>query len=106
MGPGTSSAGFAVPFGHARISSSKTCPASAVARFPRPAASPTAHGVAQTVLGHVAKPLGSMEGATHPRDTQNRYRLASCWIPALLEVAFQSQVEGRTEAGEQRNSSL
>src|ERR1039458_4539807 len=84
----------------------KPCPASAVARSPRPAASPTVHGVAQTVLGHVAKPLGSMEGATHPSDTQNRYRLASCWIPAVLEVAFKSQVEGRTQAGEQRDPSL
>ena len=47
-----------------------------------------------------------MERTSHPGDTQNRCRLAPCWIPAVLAVAFKSQVEGRTQACEQGNSSL
>jgi hypothetical protein len=47
-----------------------------------------------------------MEGTAHPRDAPNCSRLASCWIPAVLEMAFKSPVEGRPQACEQRNSSL
>src|SRR5664280_2344857 len=39
-------------------------------------------------------------------DTQNRCRLASCRLSAVLEMAFKSQVEGRSQAGEQTDSSL
>src|SRR5664280_1188056 len=56
----------------------KSCPASAVARSSRPAPSPATHCVTQAVLGRIAKVLGSMEGTSHPGDTQNRCRLASC----------------------------
>ena len=84
----------------------KPCSASAVARSSRPTASPTTHYVAQAVLGRAAKAMGSMERTSHPGDTQNRCRLASCWLSAVLEMAFKSQVEGRSKAGEQRNSSL
>ena len=54
----------------------KSCPASAVARSSRPAPSPATHRVTQAVLGRIAKVLGSMEGTSHPGDTQNRCRLA------------------------------
>jgi hypothetical protein len=84
----------------------KSCPASAVARSSRPAPSPATHGVTQAVLGRIAKVLGSMEGTSHPGDTQNRCRLASCRFSAVLEMAFKSPGEGRSQAGEQRNSSL
>src|SRR5674476_185061 len=84
----------------------KSCPASAVARSSRPAPSPATHCVTQAVLGRIAKVLGSMEGTAHPGNTQNRCRLASCRFSAVLEMAFTSQVEGRTQDGEQRNSSL
>src|ERR1022692_2185775 len=50
--------------------------------------------------------LGSMEGTSHPGDTQNRCRLASCRFSAVLEMAFKSQGEGRSKAGEQTDSSL
>ena len=84
----------------------KSCPASAVARSSRPAPSPATHCVTQAVLGRIAKVLGSMEGTSHPGDTQNRCRLASCRFSAVLEMAFKSQVEGRSKAGEQTDSSL
>src|SRR5664279_593177 len=48
----------------------------------------------------------SMEGTSHPGDTQNRCRLASCRFSAVLEMAFTSPVEGRSQAGEQTDSSL
>src|ERR1035441_4261070 len=35
-----------------------------------------------------------MERTSHPGDTQNRCRLASCRLSAVLEVAFKSQVQG------------
>src|ERR1017187_8271655 len=47
-----------------------------------------------------------MEGTSHPGDTQNRCRLASCRFSAVLEMAFKSPVEGRSQAGEQTDSSL
>src|ERR1035437_2286960 len=84
----------------------KSCPASAVARSSRPAPSPATHCVTQAVLGRIAKVLGSMEGTSHPGDTQNRCRLASCRFSAVLEMAFKSQVEGRSKAGEQTDSRL
>jgi len=84
----------------------KSCPASAVARSSRPAPSPATHCVTQAVLGRIAKVLGSMEGTSHPGDTQNRCRLASCRFSAVLEMAFTSPVEGRSQAGEQTDSSL
>src|ERR1019366_1828946 len=84
----------------------KSCPASAVARSSRPAPSPATRCVTQAVLGHIAKVLGSMEGTSHPGDTQNRCRLASCRFSAVLEMAFQSQVEGGLEAGEKKDASL
>src|ERR1039457_7265988 len=84
----------------------KSCPASAVARSSRPAPSPATHCVTQAVLGRIAKVLGSMEGTSHPGDTQNRCRLASCRLSAVLEMAFKSQVEGRSQACEQTDSSL
>src|ERR1019366_5582003 len=59
-----------------------------------------------TVLGRIAKVLGSMEGTSHPGDTQNRCRRASCRFSAVLEMAFKSQGEGRSQAGEQRDSRL
>ena len=60
------------------------------------------------------QPLLAQGGGAHsahgggdvPGDTQNRSRLASCWLPAVLEMAFKSQIDGRSKAGEQRNSSL
>ena len=70
------------------------------------APSPATHCVTQAVLGRIAKVLGSMEGTSHPGDTQNRCRLASCRLSAVLEMAFKSQVEGRSKAGEQTDSSL
>src|ERR1035437_1051446 len=82
------------------------CSASAVGSSPRPTASPTTHHFAEAVLGRTAKAMGSMERTSHPGHTQNRRRLASCWIPAVLELAFKSPVEGRAQACEQRNSSL
>src|ERR1019366_3009353 len=84
----------------------KSCPASAVARSSRPAPSPATPCVTQAVLGRIAKVLGSMEGTSHPGDTQNRCRLASCRFSAVLEMAFKSPVEGRSQAGEQTDSSL
>src|ERR1019366_2283044 len=63
----------------------KPCPASAVARFPRPAASPTAHGVAQAVLGRVAKDVVAMERASYLGDTENGCRLASQLRQAELQ---------------------
>src|ERR1035438_691751 len=69
----------------------KSCPASAVARSSRPAPSPATHCLTQAVLGRIAKVLGSMEGTSHPGDTQNRCRLASCRFSAVLEMAFTSQ---------------
>src|ERR1039458_1817319 len=47
-----------------------------------------------------------MERTFHPGDTQNRCRLASCRLSAVLEMAFTSQVEGRSQAGEQTDSRL
>jgi hypothetical protein len=47
-----------------------------------------------------------MEGASNLGDTQNRCRLASCWIPAVFEMAFQRPVEGRSNAREPRDSSF
>src|ERR1022692_2148617 len=47
-----------------------------------------------------------MERTSHPGDTQNRCRLASCRLSAVLEMAFKSPVEGRSQAGEQRDSGL
>jgi len=44
---------------------------------------------ASVVVGRAR--LGSTETTSYPGDTQNRCRLASCWIPAVLEMAFQSQ---------------
>jgi hypothetical protein len=84
----------------------KSCPASAVARSSRPAPSPATHCVTQAVLGRIAKVLGSMEGTSHPGNTQNCCRLASCRLSAVLEMAFKSPVEGRSQAGEQTDSSL
>src|ERR1039457_4766078 len=84
----------------------KSCPASAVARSSRPAPSPATHCVTQAVLGRIAKVLGSLEGTSHPGDTQNCCRLASCRFSTVLEMAFKSQVEGRSKAGEQTDSSL
>ena len=49
------------------------------------APSPATHCVTQAVLGRIAKVLGSMEGTSHPGDTQNRCRLASCRFSAVLE---------------------
>src|ERR1039458_4104371 len=59
----------------------------------------------QAVLGRIAKVLGSMAGTSHPGDTQNRCRLASCRFSAVLEMAFTSPVGGRSQAGEQTDSS-
>src|ERR1019366_6323492 len=84
----------------------KSCPASAVARSSRPAPSPATHCVTQAVLGRIAKVLGSMEGISHPGDTQNRCRLASCRFSAVLEMAFKRPGAGRAQAGEQTDSSL
>src|ERR1039457_4694697 len=84
----------------------KSCPASAVARSSRPAPSPATPCVTQAVLGRIAKVLGSLEGTSHPGDTQNRCRLASCRLSAVLEMAFKSPVEERSQAGEQTDSSL
>src|ERR1035441_7077473 len=83
----------------------KSCPASAVAHSSRPAPSPATHCGTQAVLGRIAKVLGSMAGTSHPGDTQNRCRLASCRFSAVLEMAFTSPVEGRSQAGEQTDSS-
>src|ERR1039458_6565617 len=47
-----------------------------------------------------------MERTFHPGDTQNRCRLASCRFSAVLEMAFTSPVEGRSQAGEQTDSRL
>ena len=44
-----------------------------------------------------------MERTSHPGDAQNRCWLASRRIPAVLEMAFKSQSQGRSEAGEERN---
>src|ERR1022692_4220003 len=84
----------------------KPCPASATAGSPRQTTSAATHCVTQAVLGRIAKVLGSMEGTSHPGDTLNRCRLASCRLSAVLEMAFKSPVEGRSQAGEQTDSSL
>src|ERR1035437_447891 len=84
----------------------KSCPASAVARSSRPAPSPATHCVTQAVLDRIAKVLGSMEGTSHPGDTQNRCRLASCVFWVFWKRAFPSPVGGRSQAGEQTDSSL
>src|ERR1019366_4066922 len=47
-----------------------------------------------------------MERTSHPGDTQNRCRLAWCRLSAVLEMAFQSAADGRSKAGEERDSSL
>ena len=84
----------------------KPCSASAVAGSPHPTASPATHHFAEAVLGRTAKAMGSMERTSHPGHTQHRRRLASCRLSAVLEMAFKSPGDGRSKAGEQRNSSL
>jgi transposase InsO family protein len=47
-----------------------------------------------------------MERPSHLSKSEHRCRLASCGLSAVLEMAFQSQAEGRPKACEQRDSSL
>ena len=42
--------------------------------------------------------------AAHSRSTQERRRLASCWVSAVLEMALPSPVDGRSKAGRPRDS--
>src|ERR1035437_2551510 len=46
----------------------KPRPASATPRSAQPTTSPTTHGMAQAVLGRVAKSLDTMERTSHPSD--------------------------------------
>src|ERR1035441_10878679 len=47
-----------------------------------------------------------METTAHLGDAQNRGRLASSRLSAVLEMAFKSAPDGRSKAGEQGDSSL
>src|ERR1019366_7188248 len=105
-GSGTSSAGLLVHSGPARISSSKILPCVSSCSLFTPSALAGDSLLTQAVLGRIAKVLGSMEGTSHPGDTQNRCRLASCRFSALLKMPCKSQVEGRSKADEQTDSSL
>src|SRR5450755_1869764 len=61
---------------------------SAAVSSARQTTSPSAHGIAQAVLGRVAKALVWMEKAAHSGHPENSYWLASCRLPAVLEVAL------------------
>ena len=45
-----------------------------------------------------------MGTVSHPGYTQNRGRLASGWLPVVLDLGFKSRRSGRTKTGEQRSS--
>src|SRR2546426_12557145 len=47
-------------------------------------------GQAEIVLDSFEKAVAGMEEAPHPSDFENCGRVASRWLSALLEVAFQS----------------
>ena len=47
-----------------------------------------------------------METTPHPSHTADRRRLASCWVSAVVEVAFPSALEGRQQADQPGGSGL
>ena len=47
-----------------------------------------------------------MGTVSHPGDTQNRGRLASGWLPVVLDLGFKVWTSGGTETGEQASRAL
>src|ERR1700675_822440 len=45
-----------------------------------------------------------MGTVSHPGDTQNRGRMASGWLPVILDMGFKSPTRRRTKTGEQGSS--
>jgi hypothetical protein len=73
----------------ARISSLKTSLCVSNYSLSTQTTSPPTHRIAEAVLSSVAKAVVPMERASYSGDAENRRRLASCRIPAVLEVAFE-----------------
>src|ERR1039458_8741882 len=69
---------------------------SANPRVARQTASPSTEGPAQAVLGSLVR----MGRAPRLGCAQNRCRLASGWLPVVLDLGCKSQTSGRTKTGE------
>ena len=66
--------------------------------------SPSADFPEQAVLDRVENVLVGVDEASRLGHSQNRGRVASSWLPAVLDVGFKSQTRWRPEAGEQKSS--